>query len=109
MTKYHAKKTVIDGMMFDSRKEAQRYIYLKALQKQGHISELDRQVKFVLIPAQRDTSGKLVERECAYKADFVYMRDGVKVVEDVKGVRTPEYIIKRKLMLYIHNIAVKEV
>ena len=72
------------------------------------IKELKRQVKFELIPSQR-IDGKVVERACCYIADFVYIRNGRFVVEDAKGVRTKEYRIKRKLMLYIHGIRITEV
>lgn len=93
---------------YDSRKEYYRAQQLKILLKCGVISDLREQVKFVLIPAQRDPSGRLLEHECSYYADFVYDKDGVTVVEDTKGVRTPEYIIKRKLMLQVHGISIKE-
>jgi hypothetical protein len=108
--KYGAKKTTtIDGKTFDSIKEANRYTSLLLLQRAGVISDLQTQVKFVLIPTQRDAEGKLLEKECSYKADFVYKRDGETVVEDTKGFKTPEYIIKRKLMLHIHNIRIQEI
>lgn len=93
---------------YDSRKEHSRANELKLMQRAGLISNLREQVKYVLIPAQRDSSGKLLERECAYYADFVYDRDGVMVVEDTKGFRTPEYKIKRKLMLRVHGISITE-
>lgn len=111
-------------MSFDSKKEAKRYQELKMLEKAGIIKGLQRQVKYTLIPAQYELTsevyakgnnkgkpkkGRLIERECAYYADFVYIRDGETVVEDTKGMKTPEYIIKRKLMLFIHNIRIKEV
>ena len=118
-SKYKAKKTEVDGIQFDSQKEARRYTQLKLLERAGEISDLRRQVKFVLIPAQREPDtvgkrggrikGKLIEREVAYIADFVYIENGELIVEDAKGFRTKEYIVKRKLMLYIHNIRVKEV
>lgn len=103
--KYGAKKS--GG--YDSRKEHRRADQLKLMQRAGLISNLREQVTYVLIPTQRDSDGKLLERECAYVADFVYDRNGVTVVEDTKGFRTPEYRIKRKLMLYIHGIRIKEV
>lgn len=110
MSKYNSKKTVVDGQKFDSKKEANRYQELLLLEKAGVIKNLSRQVKFVLIPSQRDESGKVIERECSYKADFVYYEeDGETVVEDVKGFRTKEYIIKRKLMLYQYGIRIREV
>ena len=111
MSKYNSKKTVVDGQKFDSKKEARRYQELLLLEKAGKIKNLSRQVKFVLIPSQRDENGKVVERECSYKADFTYEEEGgIKtVVEDVKGYRTKEYIIKRKLMLYQYGIRIREV
>lgn len=121
MSKYGAEKTVIDGITFDSRKEARRFTELKLLEKAGEIVELRRQVKFVLIPAQREPDtvgkrggvikGKLIEREVSYIADFVYFDNNLNdyVVEDAKGIRTKEYIIKRKIMLYKYNIRIKEV
>lgn len=107
--KYNNKKITVDGQKFDSKKEANRYQELLLLEKAGVIKNLSRQVKFVLIPSQRDENGKVVERECSYKADFKY-EEGLKtVVEDVKGFRTKEYIIKRKLMLYQYGIRIREV
>lgn len=107
--KYGNKKTVVDGITFDSKKEATRYAELKLLQRAGEIFDLQRQVPFTLIPKQtRD--GKVIERPCVYKADFVYKeKDGTEVVEDVKGVCTKEYRIKKKLMLWQFGIVVKEV
>lgn len=108
MNKYRAKKTEIDGIRFDSQKEALRYRELKLLEKAGEITELKRQVEFVLIPQQK-RNGKVVERRCSYFADFVYHdKDGEMIVEDTKGVRTPDYIIKRKLMLQLFDIKVVE-
>ena len=107
--KYGAKRTTIDGKTFDSTKEANRYTSLLLLQRAGVISDLKTQVKYVLIPTQRDAEGNLLEKECSYKADFVYKRDGQTIVEDTKGFKTPEYIIKRKLMLHIHNIRIQEI
>lgn len=107
--KYGNKKTVVDGITFDSRKEAVRWSELKLLQRAGEIFDLQRQVPFTLIPKQvRD--GKVIERPCVYKADFVYKdKDGTEIVEDTKGMRTKEYVIKRKLMLWQFGIVVKEV
>ena len=112
MNKYKSKKAMVNGILFDSRKEASRYVYLKQQEKAGLISDLELQKKFVLIPKQTDGK-KTVERECAYYADFVYIKDGETVVEDVKGYRSGQayalFTIKRKLMLYVHGIRVKEV
>lgn len=114
--KYRNKKIIIDGEQFDSMKEYKRYCELKLMQKTGMIKNLKRQVKFILIPTQRDEKGKCLERECAYFADFVYKdKFGNEVVEDVKGYRDPnsagyaKFVIKRKMMLYILGIRVQEV
>lgn len=109
MSKYNSKKTVVDGQTFDSKKEANRYQELILLEKSGVIKNLSRQVRFVLIPSQRDENGKVIERECSYRADFEYTEDGKTVVEDVKGFRTKEYILKRKMMLWKYGIRIREV
>ena len=106
--KYHAKKTELDGITFDSKKEANRYAELKLLERSGAIHNLRRQVRYELIPAQKK-DGKTIERACHYIADFVYEENGKTVVEDVKGFRTKEYVLKRKLMLRVHGIEVREV
>ncbi len=106
-SKYGAKKVTVNGITFDSKKEAKRYEELCLLEKVGKVSNLETQVKFELIPSQR-IDGKVVERAVHYKADFAYLENGQKIVEDTKGFKTPEYIIKRKLMLYVHGIRVKE-
>lgn len=119
--KYHNKKITINGLTFDSKREAKRYQELRLLEKAGEITDLQTQVKFVLIPAQREPDiigpkggrkpGKLLERECAYLADFVYIdtRSGEKIVEDTKGMRTADYILKRKMMLYFYKIRIREI
>lgn len=104
-SKYGAQKS--GG--YDSKKEHSRANELTLMQRAGIISNLREQVKYVLIPTQRDPDGNLLEKECSYYADFVYNRDGVTVVEDTKGVRTPEYRIKRKLMLQVHGISIVEI
>ena len=111
MSKYGNRKTLVDGIEFDSRKEAQRWAELKLLERSGQIFNLQRQVSFVLIPKQT-RNGKVVERPCVYKADFVYKdKDGNETVEDVKSMatRTKDYIIKRKLLLWQFGIEIKEV
>lgn len=104
-SKYNNEK--IGG--YDSRKEYYRAQQLKIMQRAGLISDLHEQVSFLLIPAQRNSAGKM-ERAVHYIADFVYTDNetGQTVVEDTKGFRTPEYIIKRKLMLQVHGITIKE-
>ena len=109
-TKYNNKKITVNGQVFDSKKEANRYQELLLLEKAGVIKNLSRQVKFVLIPSQRDeATGKVIERECSYRADFEYTEDGKTIVEDVKGFRTKEYIIKRKLLLWLYGTKIREV
>ena len=124
MSKYRNKKyKAPDGTVFDSKKEYYRYAELSVLKKAGKITDLKRQVKFLLIPAQYEQldevytkgprkgqkkDGKLLERECAYYADFTYKVNGELIVEDTKGIRTADYIIKRKLMLQEYNIRIRE-
>lgn len=109
MSKYNAKKTTVDGITYDSRKEAQRAQELRLMLKAGIISNLREQVPYELIPAQKNEYGKVIERAVIYKADFVYDENGKTVVEDTKGVRTKEYILKRKLLLYMYGIRIREV
>jgi hypothetical protein len=109
--KYRNKKVTVDGILFDSKKESQVYLDLKA-QKEKNELYFERQVQFELIPAQRDESGKVIERACTYKADFVvHYPDGEIVVVDCKGARglDQKYPIKRKLMRWVHKIAIKEI
>ena len=105
--KYHNKKVTWGGQTFDSVKEYRRFCELRLLERAGAVTDLQRQVKFELIPAQR-IDGKVVERACGYVADFVYMENGQQVVEDAKGMRTQEYRLKRKLMLWVHGIRIRE-
>lgn len=106
--KYGNRKITRDGETFDSIKEFRRYCELSLLERAGEITNLRRQVPYELLPSQR-VAGKVVERACTYKADFVYRENGLEVVEDVKGFRTPEYKLKRKMMLYFHGIQIREV
>lgn len=94
-----------------SKKEHYRAATLKLWQRAGLISDLREQVTFVLIPTQHDNDGNTLEKSVRYIADFVYTDNatGHTVVEDTKGFHTPEYIIKRKLMLQVHGIRIKEV
>jgi hypothetical protein len=108
MNKYHSRKITIDNMVFDSVREYKRFNELKLLERAGKIVDLKRQVKYRLIPAQK-IDGKTVERAVDYVADFTYWEGGKFVVEDTKGFRTKDYIIKRKLMLWVHGIRIKEV
>ena len=108
LSKYGNKKWELDGQVFDSQREARRYQELRWLLRMGLISNLQRQVPFELIPTQR-RNNKVIERPVKYVADFVYMENGERVVEDAKGVRTKEYVIKRKLMLQRYGIQIREV
>lgn len=113
-SKYGSRKVTVDGVTYDSVKEYRRFKELSLLERAGTIQNLQRQVKYVLIPAQREyckgcfKPGKLLEKECSYIADFAYIQNGEIVVEDTKGFRTKDYIVKRKLMLWIHGIRIKE-
>jgi hypothetical protein len=103
MSKYGARKVKTpDGQVFDSVKEFHRWGVLRLLERAGKISDLQRQVKFELIPKQEG------ERACSYIADFTYYQDGKLVVEDSKGCKTEVYKIKKKLMLWVHGIKIKE-
>ena len=106
--KYHNKKVTINGEAFDSKKEAARWQELLLLQRAGEISHLNRQVTYTLIPSQY-IDGKCVERSVKYVADFVYKENGQLIVEDTKGMKMPEYVIKRKMMLFTYGIPIKEV
>lgn len=107
MSKYGNKKYTVNGIEFDSQKEAKRYAVLRLLERGGVISNLQLQVPYTLIEAQYE-DGKCVERACKYVADFVYTEGGKTVVEDCKGYRTEVYKIKRKLMRERYGIAIRE-
>ena len=108
--KYRNRTVIAAGQRFDSAAESRRYRTLSLLQAAGDITALERQVSFTLIPKLKRADGK-PELPVTYVADFVYMRDGAQVVEDVKSAPTrklPAYIIKRKLMLHVHGITLLE-
>ena len=109
MDKYHNRKIVREGETYDSVKEYRRAKELELLEKSGVIKDLKRQVRFEIIPSQRGDDGKVVESAVTYVADFVYFEGDKLIVEDTKGFRTKDYIIKRKLMLYMHGVRIKEV
>ena len=126
MNKYHSRKAVVDGITFDSGREACRYQQLKLLEKANQITGLALQVKFELLPAQYEETvevftkgknkgkpkrGKCIEKAVTYIADFVYCENGRMIVEDAKGCRTKDYIIKRKLFRwrYGENYEFREV
>lgn len=105
-SKYHARKTVIDGIQFDSAKEAKRYTRLRDMEDAGEIQDLRLQVPFELLPSFECDGVKY--RGVKYIADFVYYRDGERVVEDCKGMKTAEYKLKKKLMAFINHINIEE-
>ena len=96
MNKFRAVKCTYNGIKFDSKKEMNRYCELRLLEKAKVISDLQLQVSFELIPKQKD------ERAITYKADFVYKENGILTVEDVKGIKTKDYILKRKMFKYFY-------
>jgi hypothetical protein len=105
-SKYRNKRVEVDGIRFDSKKEASRYRALMLYQSHGEISNLERQVSYDLT-----VNGELI---CRYRADFRYIaargtQKGRECVEDVKGIRTPVYQLKKKLMKAIHGIEIQEV
>lgn len=127
MQKYRSKKVTVDGITFDSKKEARRYAELKLLEKAGEIYGLELQTVFELVPAyyearptgeyykrgekkgQPKFKNVCIEKAITYKADFVYRnKNGEMIVEDTKGFRTTDYILKRKMMLYFHDIKITE-
>lgn len=99
-SKYRNKPTIVDGLRFASKREANRWKELCILQKAGKISRLQRQIRYPLV-----VNGEIV---ATYIADFVYDENGMEIVEDVKGVRTDVYKLKKKLMWAIHSIGIVE-
>ena len=113
MNKYRAKMTVVDGHVFDSKKEARRYGELRLLERAGEIHGLELQKEFELIPVQR-RDGRVCERAVKYRADFCYIdKSGQYVAEDVKGYTGGAsyrlFAVKRKLMLQRYGIEVREI
>jgi len=102
MSKYHAKKTVVDNITFASKREAERYLYLKSRLQAGEIHDLKLQPAFEL----RVDGGAVVGK---YFADFQYCEGLKKIIEDVKGVKTPVYRLKKKIVEAVHNIKIVEV
>lgn len=108
MTKYRAKKTEIDGIKFDSKKEAKRYIALRELEKKGNIEKLMLQPRFLLQEGFRK-NGKAY-RKIEYVADFMYEQDGKLIIEDVKGMKTDVYKLKQKLFeKRYQDLTIKEI
>ena len=120
--KYRNQKVQVDGITFDSRREARRYSELKLLERAGQITDLELQKVYELIPAQYENYARYgkkgqrikdgrrcLEKSCTYIADFVYKENGQTIVEDTKGMKTEVYNIKRKMMLYFYNIRIREI
>lgn len=105
--KYNNKTVIYNGEKYDSKNELNRCMELRLLEKAGKIKNLQRQVKYELMPSQK-MNGKTIERPVVYIADFVYEENGQSIVEDVKGMKTKDYIIKRKLMLFLKGIKIRE-
>ena len=103
MSKYNAKKVEVDGIIFDSKKEANRYIELKWLERGGVIDDLRLQVPFVLI--DKSEYGRAIK----YIADFVYTEGEKEVVEDVKGFKTDVYRLKKRMLAERYGIEVREI
>lgn len=99
--KYHAQKTTVDGIQFDSKKESKRFMELQYLERVGKIKDLQRQVRFILQDAFVDRDGNKI-RPISYLADYYYVQNGQKVVEDCKSpiTRTPVYLLKKKMFLF---------
>ena len=123
-TKYHSRKITRDGETFDSVKEYRRFCELSQLEKAGEITDLKRQVEFILIPAQREPDtvgkrggikqGKVIEHKCSYISDYTYKdKHGKLHIEDVKGYKGggaySVFVIKRKLMYCVYGIKIEEV
>lgn len=113
MSKYNSKKVEYQGILFDSKKEMNRWIELKEMEEKEEIFNLERQVEFELIPKQYDSNGKVLFQPVRYKADMVYNdSNGNVIVEDVKSKFTrtlPDYTLKRKMMWYLKKILVVEI
>ena len=122
-SKYGNRKVTIEGINFDSEREAKRYLILKDYQNKGDISDLKMQVVYELIPAIKELKTIVlktktrqkevtIQQPITYRCDFTYIKDNVLVVEDVKispKMLPTEYKLKKKLMRYIHGITIKEV
>lgn len=109
MSKYHSNKMVVDRIIFDSKKEAMYYVYLKTLLKQGKIKDLELQKEYILQDKFK-INGK-TQRKISYKADFTYfsLEDNKLHVVDVKGFKTEIYKLKKKLFEYKYGIEIEEV
>lgn len=109
-SKYGNKKiTTADGTKFNSLAELHRWSHLQMLLRSGHISDLRRQVVFEMVPSVKFAGAARARPAIRYIADFVYQEKGIEVIEDVKGVETPEFKIKRHLMKALLGLEVRVV
>lgn len=111
-SKYQNKKIEYDGKKFDSKKEARRYQELKLMERAGVISDVQCQVAFTLVEKVKFSNEERAKPAIRYFADFVYMKDGVKIVEDVKSDATRKldvYRLKKHMMLAFHGIEIREI
>ena len=105
--KYKSVRTTVGGITFDSKSEARRYSELRLLEREGQISELQLQPCFILAPSVRYHDVKRLKPALRYVADFEYIEKGIKIIEDVKGMQTPVFKIKRHLLKVLHDIDVR--
>jgi hypothetical protein len=103
MSKYRNRPCEYQGIKFPSHRERDRWIYLSSLLIDGKIASLRRQTRFLLVPKCGEN------RPVHYVSDFDYLENDIYVVEDSKGKRTKDYIIKKKLMAWLHKIEIREV
>lgn len=101
MSKYNAQKVIYDNIQFDSKFEATYYAFLKELEKQGKIENLQRQNSYELLPRQTDSKGKFLYHPVYYVSDFEYDIQGVHKTVDTKGILTPDFRLKQKLFYYV--------
>jgi hypothetical protein len=109
--KYRNKKVIYDGFKFDSKREAKRWYELKLLEKANEITELERQKRFILQPSYINNHHKHI-REISYIADFFYYdrKQKIYIVEDVKGIKTDVYKLKKKMFEYVYpNLTIEEI
>ena len=106
-SKYGSRKTIVNGIKYDSKKEARYGVKLQQLEKAGIIKDLQRQVKYELQPSFK-LNGKTI-RSISYIADFTYIKDGELHIIDCKGFRTTEYKLKKKLFEYKYQKEIEEI
>lgn len=123
-SKYHARPVTIDGIWFPSTREGEYYLLYKEMEAKGEISDLKRQVPYILLPEISEEydevvhlktkdktvhKKRVIQKVTRYIADFVFTKDGEEVIVDVKGKRTKEYELKKKMMLSLLGKRITEV